>query len=106
MPVGCTGHDFFMCIYTTDPFKLTVEPGEKYMLRLINATLNDELFFCIANHTLIVIDVDVLYVKPFTVDTLVIASGQTSNVSSPPSRCTLARGTTWRHGGTPHTGHV
>ncbi|CAD6221068.1 unnamed protein product [Miscanthus lutarioriparius] len=34
---------------------------------------------CIANHTLVV-DVDALYVKPFTVDTLVIASGQTSNV--------------------------
>ena len=50
------------------------------MLRLINAALNDELFFSVANHTLTVVDVDALYVKPFTVDTLVIAPGQTSNV--------------------------
>jgi laccase len=50
------------------------------MLRLINAALNDELFFSIANHTLTVVDVDALYVKPFTVDTLIIAPGQTSNV--------------------------
>ncbi|XP_066366635.1 laccase-12-like [Miscanthus floridulus] len=63
-----------------DTFKLKVKPGKTYMLRLINAALNDELFFSIANHTLTVVDVDALYVKPFTVDTLVIAPGQTSNV--------------------------
>jgi laccase len=61
-------------------FKLKVKPGKTYMLRLINAALNDELFFSIANHTLTVVDVDAVYVKPFTVDTLVIAPGQTSNV--------------------------
>ena len=32
--------------------------------RLINATLNDELFFSIANHMLTVVDVDAFYVKP------------------------------------------
>ncbi|BAF17661.1 laccase-12 [Oryza sativa Japonica Group] len=63
-----------------DTFKLKVKPGKTYMLRLINAALNDELFFSIANHTLTVVDVDALYVKPFTVDTLIIAPGQTSNV--------------------------
>ncbi|XP_062231579.1 laccase-12-like [Phragmites australis] len=63
-----------------DTFKLKVKPGKTYMLRLINAALNDELFFSIANHTLTVVDVDAVYVKPFTVDTLVIAPGQTSNV--------------------------
>ncbi|KAK3135379.1 hypothetical protein QOZ80_5BG0418210 [Eleusine coracana subsp. coracana] len=63
-----------------DTFRLKVKPGKTYMLRLINAALNDELFFSIANHTLTVVDVDAVYVKPFTVDTLVIAPGQTSNV--------------------------
>ncbi|EES18346.1 hypothetical protein BDA96_09G171700 [Sorghum bicolor] len=63
-----------------DTFKLKVKPGKTYMLRLINAALNDELFFSVANHTLTVVDVDALYVKPFTVDTLIIAPGQTSNV--------------------------
>ncbi|KAK3138578.1 hypothetical protein QOZ80_5AG0370700 [Eleusine coracana subsp. coracana] len=63
-----------------DTFRLKVKPGKTYMLRLINAALNDELFFSIANHTLTVVDVDAVYVKPFTVETLVIAPGQTSNV--------------------------
>jgi len=30
----------------------------------MNATLNDELFFSIANHMLTVVDVDAFYVKP------------------------------------------
>ncbi|KAL5221286.1 hypothetical protein ABZP36_025999 [Zizania latifolia] len=63
-----------------DTFKLKVKPGKTYMLRLINAALNDELFFSIANHTLTVVEVDAVYVKQFTVDTLVISPGQTTNV--------------------------
>ncbi|XP_044337560.1 laccase-12 isoform X2 [Triticum aestivum] len=63
-----------------DTFRLKVKPGKTYMLRLINAALNDELFFAVASHTLTVVDVDALYVKPFAVETLIIAPGQTSNV--------------------------
>ena len=50
------------------------------MLRLVNAALNDELFFSVANHTLTVVEVDAVYVMPFTVRTLVISPGQTTNV--------------------------
>ncbi|KQK15781.1 laccase-4 [Brachypodium distachyon] len=63
-----------------DTFKLKVQPGKTYLLRLINAALNDELFFSIAKHRLTVVEVDAVYVKPFTVDTLVISPGQTTNV--------------------------
>ncbi|KAG2627030.1 laccase-12-like [Panicum virgatum] len=70
----------YNCSGSRDTFRLRVRPGRTYMLRLINAALNDELFFSVANHTLTVVDVDALYVKPFAVDTLVIAPGQTSNV--------------------------
>ncbi|KAG8054781.1 hypothetical protein GUJ93_ZPchr0001g32933 [Zizania palustris] len=63
-----------------DTFKLKVKQGKTYMLRLINAALNDELFFSIANHTVTVVEVDAVYVKPFTVETLVISPGQTTNV--------------------------
>ncbi|GMI79099.1 laccase 17 [Hibiscus trionum] len=63
-----------------DTFKLKVKPGKTYLLRLINAALNDELFFGIANHTLTVVDVDAIYVKPFETETLLIAPGQTTNV--------------------------
>ncbi|KAL7092567.1 hypothetical protein ACP275_12G171300 [Erythranthe tilingii] len=63
-----------------DTFKLRVKPGKSYLLRLINAALNDELFFSIANHTLTVVDADAVYVKPFETDTILLAPGQTSNV--------------------------
>ncbi|OAY79076.1 Laccase-17 [Ananas comosus] len=63
-----------------DTFKLKVKPGKTYLLRMINAALNDELFFGVANHTLTVVDADAVYVKPFDTKTLVIAPGQTTNV--------------------------
>ncbi|XP_027069957.1 laccase-17 [Coffea arabica] len=63
-----------------DTFKLKVKAGKTYLLRLINAALNDELFFSIANHTLTVVEADALYVKPFETDTILITPGQTTNV--------------------------
>ncbi|XVE79671.1 hypothetical protein DITRI_Ditri14bG0076800 [Diplodiscus trichospermus] len=63
-----------------DTFKLKVKPGKTYLLRLINAALNDELFFSIANHTLTVVEADAIYVKPFETETLLITPGQTTNV--------------------------
>ena len=57
-----------------------MKPGKTYMLRLINAALNDELFFGIANHTVTVIETDAVYVKPFVTDIIVITPGQTTNV--------------------------
>ncbi|XP_051134562.1 laccase-17-like [Andrographis paniculata] len=63
-----------------ETFKLRVKPGKTYLLRLINAALNDDLFFSIANHTVTIVEADALYVKPFTTDVLVIAPGQTTNV--------------------------
>lgn len=61
-------------------FNLHVRPGKKYMLRIINAALNEELFFKIAGHHLTVVEVDATYVKPFKTDTIVISPGQTTNV--------------------------
>lgn len=63
-----------------DTFKLKVKPGKTYLLRIINAALNDELFFSIANHTLKVVEADAVYVKPFETETLLIAPRQTTNV--------------------------
>ncbi|XP_009593041.1 laccase-4-like [Nicotiana tabacum] len=61
-------------------YKLSVDPGKSYMLRVINAALNEELFFKIAGHKMTVVEVDATYVKPFKTDTIVIAPGQTTNV--------------------------
>ncbi|RYR62337.1 hypothetical protein Ahy_A04g019830 [Arachis hypogaea] len=63
-----------------DTFKLKVKARKIYLLRLINAALNDQLFFSIANHTLTVVEVDAVYVKPFSTNTILIAPGQTTNV--------------------------
>ncbi|XWS67092.1 hypothetical protein CRYUN_Cryun05aG0257000 [Craigia yunnanensis] len=63
-----------------DTFKLKVKPGKTYLLRLINAALNDELFFSIANHTLTVVEADAVYVKPFKTQIVLISPGQTTNV--------------------------
>ncbi|KAD3068208.1 hypothetical protein R6Q59_017796 [Mikania micrantha] len=59
--------------------KLHVDQGKTYMLRIVNAALNEELFLRIANHKLKVVEVDAVYVKPFTTDTILIAPGQTTN---------------------------
>ncbi|KAE8099255.1 hypothetical protein FH972_017251 [Carpinus fangiana] len=60
-------------------FTLPVQSGKTYLLRLINAALNEELFFKIAGHTLTIVEVDATYVKPVKLDTIVIAPGQTTN---------------------------
>ncbi|KAL2898786.1 Laccase-4 [Bienertia sinuspersici] len=49
------------------------------MLRIVNAALNEELFFRIAGHQLTVVEVDATYVKPLKTDTIVISPGQTTN---------------------------
>ncbi|MCD7463480.1 Laccase-4 [Datura stramonium] len=61
-------------------YTLSVDPGKSYMLRIINAALNEELFFKIAGHKMTVVEVDATYVKPFKTDTVIIAPGQTTNV--------------------------
>ncbi|CAL5362644.1 unnamed protein product [Camellia sinensis] len=63
-----------------DTFVQTVDRGKTYMLRIINAALNDELFFAVANHTLTVVEIDAVYTKPFTTTAIMIAPGQTTNV--------------------------
>ncbi|KAL7229071.1 hypothetical protein ACSBR2_007712 [Camellia fascicularis] len=60
-------------------YSLHVETGKTYLLRIINAAVNDELFFKIAGHNLTVVEVDATYVKPFSIDTVFIAPGQTTN---------------------------
>lgn len=57
-----------------------MKPGRTYLLRLINAALDNELFFSIANHTLTVVETDAVYIKPFKTQTVLITPGQTTNV--------------------------
>lgn len=63
-----------------DTYKLKVVPGKTYLLRIINAALNNQLFFKIAGHVLKVVAVDASYTKPYMTDVLVLAPGQTVDV--------------------------
>lgn len=73
---------------------MEVESGKTYLLRIINAALNDELFFAIAGHDMTVVEIDAVYTKPFTTQALLIAPGQTTNVlvqaNQAPSRYFMA----------------
>ncbi|XP_024397494.1 laccase-4 isoform X1 [Physcomitrium patens] len=60
-----------------DALKVKVTHGETYLLRVVNACLNFGMFFGVANHSLKVVQLDSAYVKPFTVNTVLIAPGQT-----------------------------
>ncbi|KAF4373032.1 hypothetical protein F8388_011059 [Cannabis sativa] len=70
----------YNCSSSNDTFKLRVKPGKTYLLRLINAALNDELFFSIANHSFTIVEVDASYTKPYQTTTLLITPGQTTNI--------------------------
>ncbi|KAI6691171.1 hypothetical protein NL676_027999 [Syzygium grande] len=50
------------------------------MLRLINAAMQDLLFFSVANHSLTVVATDASYTKPLTRDIITISPGQTIDV--------------------------
>lgn len=67
-------------VYGADAYKLRVKPGRTYMLRIINAALDDELFFSIADHNLTVVEADAVYVKPFKTSIVLVTPGQTTNV--------------------------
>ncbi|KAK4483969.1 hypothetical protein RD792_011180, partial [Penstemon davidsonii] len=60
-----------------DTFKLKVKQGNTYLLRIINAALNEVHFFGVAKHNLTVVGVDASYTKPLTRDYVVISPGQT-----------------------------
>lgn len=57
-----------------------MEQGKTYLLRIINAALNNQLFYKIANHKMTVVAVDASYTNPYVTDVVVIAPGQTVDV--------------------------
>ncbi|KAL2541650.1 Laccase-4 [Abeliophyllum distichum] len=66
-------------ICTSKGYTLHVETGKIYLLRIVNAAVNEELFFRIAGHKLTIVEVDATYTKPFQTDTIFIGPGQTTN---------------------------
>lgn len=57
-------------------FTMRVMYGKTYLLRLVNAAMNEILFFGIAKHNLTVVATDASYTKRLTRDYIVISPGQ------------------------------
>ncbi|CAN7137277.1 unnamed protein product, partial [Brassica rapa subsp. narinosa] len=71
--------DLYRCS-RAETVRFPIFPGETVQLRVINAGLNQELFFSVANHQLTVVETDSAYTKPFTTSVIMIGPGQTTNV--------------------------
>ncbi|XP_059453483.1 laccase-14-like [Corylus avellana] len=61
-------------------YRWVVDYEKTYLVRIVNAAMNAELFFGIANHSLTVVGMDGNYVKPILSDYLVLSPGQTMDV--------------------------
>ncbi|XP_073110160.1 laccase-15 isoform X2 [Elaeis guineensis] len=58
-------------------FRMLVEPGKTYLLRMVNAAMEDALFVSIAGHLLTLVGSDASYTKPLTSDYILISPGET-----------------------------
>lgn len=63
-----------------ETFKLKVKQGKTYLFRMVNAALNNNLFFKIANHKFTVVAMDAAYTDHYISDILVIAAGQSADI--------------------------
>ncbi|XP_022950700.1 laccase-7-like [Cucurbita moschata] len=61
-------------------YTLKMARGKTYLLQVINAALNNQFFFKLANHNLTVVAVDAVYTDPYVTDVIVLAPGQTTDV--------------------------
>ncbi|CAA0820616.1 Laccase-3 [Striga hermonthica] len=60
--------------------KIRVNSGDKILLRVINAALNQQLFFSVAGHRLTVVSIDAAYTKPSKSDFIMLGPGQTTDI--------------------------
>ncbi|KAL2497907.1 Laccase-14 [Abeliophyllum distichum] len=85
--------DLYECS-RSNTFRMTVDYGKTYLLRMINAAMNNILFFSVANHELTVVGTDGAYTKPFKSDYIAISPGQTIDLlleaNQQPSRYYMA----------------
>lgn len=61
-------------------YRWQVDYGKTYLLRLVNAAMNAELYFAIAQHNLTLVGLDGSYVKPVVTTSLMITPGQTMDI--------------------------
>ncbi|XP_031486081.1 laccase-3-like [Nymphaea colorata] len=85
--------DLYPCS-SSETSVIPIKKGKTYLLRIINAAMNTELFVSIASHTMEVVAIDAAYTKPVRASVIMIAPGQTTDVlvlaDQPPGRYYIA----------------
>jgi len=71
--------DLYPCS-SSDTFRASVKAGGTSLLRIINAGMNTDLFFSVANHSMTVVAIDASYTKPRQTNVLMLGPGQTTDV--------------------------
>ncbi|KAM3761226.1 hypothetical protein ACB098_01G252200 [Castanea mollissima] len=71
--------DFCPCS-NESTYRWQVDYGKTYLLRLVNAVMNVELYFAIAQHNLTVVGLDGSYLKPIVTDFVMLSTGQTMDI--------------------------
>ncbi|KAH8674148.1 laccase 2 [Xylariales sp. PMI_506] len=79
-PYNCAGSTDPACVGTSARFETWFEPGKKYLLRVIGAHADSWMKFAIDNHNLTVIAADLVPIKPYVTDNIIVASGQRYDV--------------------------
>ncbi|KAL6315967.1 hypothetical protein AAG906_014892 [Vitis piasezkii] len=74
------GDVYYRILVAETTYRILVDYGMAYLLRIVNAGMNADFFFSIANHTITLVGLDAAYVKPVTNTYLVISPGQTMDV--------------------------
>ncbi|XP_058188870.1 laccase-15-like [Rhododendron vialii] len=68
--------DLYPCS-KSDTFKLMMDHGKTYLLRLINVGMTDIMFFTVSKHQLTIVGTDASYTKPLKANYIAISPGQT-----------------------------
>ncbi|XP_047956746.1 laccase-14-like [Salvia hispanica] len=85
--------DLYQCS-TEDTYKLQVEFGKTYLIKLVNAVMDNIMFFKIGSHNFTIVGTDGAYTKPIKTDYVAISPGQTIDLlleaNQPPSHYYMA----------------
>ncbi|XP_078162177.1 putative laccase-9 isoform X2 [Carex rostrata] len=71
--------DFMPCS-ANETFKAQVEQGKMYLLRVINAAMENTFFFGVSGHNVTVVGTDASYTKPYMNKYIMITPGQTMDL--------------------------
>jgi laccase len=61
-------------------YRWMVDYGKTYLLRVVNAVMNAEIFYAVAGHNLTVVGMDGHYIKPISTTYIMVSPGQTMDI--------------------------